>query len=117
MIIDGLEINDWSRPVIEEVRAGGVNIVHATVGVWEDLGGAMTRIGALRHLVRENDDIVAIVRTVDDMHRAKADGVLGLVLGFQNSTMLGDGVDDLIGLVALGITEPQRVSVGDGDWL
>ncbi len=90
MIIDGLEINDWSRPVIEEVRAGGVNIVHATVGVWEDLGGAMTRIGALRHLVRENDDIVAIVRTVDDMHRAKADGVLGLVLGFQNSTMLGD---------------------------
>ncbi len=39
MIIDGLQINDWSREVIRTVRSGGVNIVHATVGVWEDLGG------------------------------------------------------------------------------
>lgn len=90
MIIDGLEINDWSRPVIEEVRSGGVDVVHATVGVWEDLGGAMTRIGAFRHLCRHNSDVIRIVRTVDEMHRAKADGVLGIVLGFQNSTMLGD---------------------------
>jgi microsomal dipeptidase-like Zn-dependent dipeptidase len=90
MIIDGLEINDWSRPVIEEVRSGGVDIVHATVGVWEDLGGAMTRIGAFRHLCRHNSDIIRIVRTVDEMQQAKTDGVLGIVLGFQNSTMLGD---------------------------
>lgn len=90
MIIDGLEINDWSRPVIEEVRSGGVDVVHATVGVWEDLGGAMTRIGAFRHLCRNNSDLIRIVRTVDEIHKAKADGVLGIVLGFQNSTMLGD---------------------------
>lgn len=90
MIIDGLQINDWSRPVVEEVRSGGVNIVHATVGVWEDLAGAMTRIGAFRHFVRSNSDIIRIVTTVDEMHAAEADGVLGIVLGFQNSTMLGD---------------------------
>lgn len=42
MIIDGLQINDWSRDVIEEVRSGGVDVVHATVGVWEDMAGAMT---------------------------------------------------------------------------
>lgn len=90
MIIDGLQINDWSRPVVEEVRSGGVNVVHATVGVWEDLAGAMTRIGAFRHFVRSNSDIIRIVTTVDEMHAAEADGVLGIVLGFQNSTMLGD---------------------------
>ncbi len=90
MIIDGLEINNWSREVIEEVRSGGVDIVHATVGVWEDMAGAMTRIGAFRHLCRNNADIIRVVRTVDEMHAAKADGVLGAVLGFQNSTMLGD---------------------------
>lgn len=90
MIIDGLEINDWSRPVIEEVRSGGVDVVHATVGVWEDLGGAMTRIGAFRHLCRNNSDLIRIVRSIDEIHQAKADGVLGIVLGFQNSTMLGD---------------------------
>ena len=32
MIIDGLEINDWSRPVVERVRSGGIDIVHATAG-------------------------------------------------------------------------------------
>ncbi len=90
MIIDGLQINNWTRDVITEVRSGGVDVVHATVGVWEDLAGAMTRIGAFRHLVRQNADLIRIVRTVDEMHAAKADGAMGAVLGFQNSTMLGD---------------------------
>ncbi|MYB03330.1 MAG: membrane dipeptidase [Acidimicrobiaceae bacterium] len=90
MIIDGLEINDWSRTVIQEVRSGGVDVVHATVGVWEDLAGAMTRIGAFRHLCRHNADIVRIVTSAEQMRDAAADGVLGVLLGFQNSTMLGD---------------------------
>lgn len=90
MIIDGLQINDWSRPVVKEVRSGGVNVVHATVGVWEDLAGAMTRIGAFRHFVRSNSDIIRIVTSVDEMRQAEVDEILGVVLGFQNSTMLGD---------------------------
>ena len=90
MIVDGLQINDWSRPVIDEVRSGGVNVVHATVGVWEDLAGAMTRIGAFRHLCRQNADAIRVVTSVDDMHGAVRDDVLGALLGFQNSTMLGD---------------------------
>lgn len=97
MIIDGLEINNWSRPVIDEVRSGGVDIVHATVGVWEDTAATFQRIGALRHLVRQNADVVRIVRSTDEMHQAKADGVLGLVLGFQNSTMIGDD-PELVGM-------------------
>lgn len=90
MIVDGLEINNWSRPVVAEVRSGGVDIVHATIGVWEDLAGAMTRIGAFRHLCRENADVIRVVTTVDEMMAAVRDDVLGVVLGFQNSSMLGD---------------------------
>ena len=90
MIIDGLEINNWSRSVIEEVRSGGVDIVHATVGVWEDTAGAMQRIGAMRHLLRNNADIARIVTSTDEMRQAKSDGVLGLLFGFQNSSMIGD---------------------------
>ena len=90
MIVDGLQINDWSREVIDEVRSGGVNIVHATVGVWEDLAGAMTRIGEFRHLCRHNADAIRVVRNVAEMRAAAADDVLGALLGFQNSTMLGD---------------------------
>ncbi len=90
MIIDGLQINNWTRDVAIEAASGGVNVVHATVGVWEDLAGAMTRIGAFRHFCRHNSDVIRIVTTVDDMRRATNDGVLGVVLGFQNATMLGD---------------------------
>ena len=90
MIIDGLEINNWSRQVVTDIRSGGVDIVHATVGVWEDLAGAMTRIGAFRHLCRENSDVMRVVTNVDEMRAAVGDDVLGLVLGFQNSSMLGD---------------------------
>lgn len=97
MIIDGLEINNWSRPVIEEVRSGGIDIVHATVGVWEDTAGAMQRIGAMRHLIRNNADIARIVTSVEEMRQAKADGVLGLLFGFQNSTMIGDD-PELVGI-------------------
>ncbi len=97
MIIDGLEINNWSRSVIEEVRSGGVDIVHATVGVWEDTAGAMQRIGAMRHLIRNNADIARIVTSVDEMQQAKDDGVLGLLFGFQNSSMIGDD-PELLGI-------------------
>ncbi len=90
LVVDGLEINNWTRPVIDEVRSGGVDVVHATVGVWEDLAGAMTRIGAFRHLVRNNADAIRIVRSVEEMYTAADDGVLAVVLGFQNASMLGD---------------------------
>ena len=90
MIIDGLQINNWSRSVIEEVRSGGVDVVHATVGVWEDLAGTMTRIGGFRHLCRHNSDMIRIVASIDEIEAAVADDVLAIVLGFQNSSMLGD---------------------------
>ena len=97
MIIDGLEINNWSRPVIEEVRSGGVDIVHATVGVWEDTAAVLQRIGAMRHLIRNNADIARIVTSVEEMQQAKSDGVLGLLFGFQNSSMIGDD-PELVGM-------------------
>ena len=90
MIIDGLQINDWSRPVVEQVRSGGIDVVHATCGVWEDTAGAMTRIGSWRHFARQNADMVRIVTDVAGMEQAVTDDVLGIVLGFQNSSMLGD---------------------------
>lgn len=90
MIIDGLQINNWSREAVDTVRSGGIDVVHATVGVWEDLGAAMTRIGAFRSFVRRNADAIRIVTSVDEMHAAVDDDVLAIVLGFQNSTMIGD---------------------------
>ena len=107
MIIDGLQINDWSRPVIERIRQGGVDIVHATCGVWEDLAGAMGRIADWRHFARANDDVIRLVGSVDDMAQARDDGVLGILLGFQNSTMLGDDPENAQIFADVGIRVVQ----------
>ena len=121
MIIDGLQINDWSRDVIEEVRSGGVDVVHATVGVWEDMAGAMTRIGAFRHLCRHNTDRIRITRSGEEIHEAKADGVLAVVLGFQNSSMLGDdpemaGIFADVGIRVIQITYNIANHLGSSCW-
>ncbi|MGI9605599.1 MAG: membrane dipeptidase [Acidimicrobiales bacterium] len=121
MIIDGLEINDWSRPIIEEVRSGGIDIVHATVGVWEDTANTFTRIGAMRHLVRHNSDIVRIVTNVAEMDQAKADGVLGLLFGFQNSSMVGDdpelvGMFSDVGVKVIQLTYNIANHLGSSCW-
>ncbi len=121
MIIDGLQINDWSRDVIEEVRSGGVDVVHATVGVWEDMAGAMTRIGAFRHLCRHNSDLIRITRSVEEIHEAKADDVLAVVLGFQNSSMLGDdpemaGIFADVGIRVIQITYNIANHLGSSCW-
>ena len=60
MFVDGLEINNWSRSTIKEVKSGGIDVVHATCGVWEDLAGAITKIGDWRHFARENSDLVRL---------------------------------------------------------
>ena len=121
MIIDGLQINDWSREVIAEVRSGGVDVVHATVGVWEDLAGTMARIGAFRHLCRHNADVIRIVRSVDEIHAAVADDVLAVVLGFQNSSMLGDdpenaGIFADVGIRVVQLTYNIANHLGSSCW-
>lgn len=121
MIVDGLQINNWTRPVIEEVRSGGVDVVHATVGVWEDLAGAMTRIGTFRHLCRVNADLIRITRSVAEIERAKADGVLAIVMGFQNSSMLGDdpemaGIFADVGIRVVQLTYNIANHLGSSCW-
>ncbi len=121
MIIDGLQINNWSREVISEVRSGGIDVVHATVGVWEDLDGAMTRIGAFRHLCRHNADLIRVVRSVDEIHEAVDDDVLAVVLGFQNSSMLGDdpemaGIFADVGIRVVQLTYNIANHLGSSCW-
>jgi len=121
VIIDGLQINNWSREVISEVRSGGIDVVHATVGVWEDLDGAMTRIGAFRHLCRHNADLIRIVRSVDEIHEAVDDDVLAVVLGFQNSSMLGDdpemaGIFADVGIRVVQLTYNIANHLGSSCW-
>ena len=121
MLVDGLQINKWSRATVQEVQSGGIDVVHATCGVWEDTAGALTRIGDWRHFARENSDIVRIVKNVQEMDSAKNDGVLAVLLGFQNSSMLGDdpemaGIFADIGIRIIQLTYNISNHLGSSCW-
>lgn len=85
-VIDGLQINDWSREILLECRAGGLDAVNATCAVWEGAEETRGQVAALRALVEANADIALIAEGVGDVDAARASGRTAILLGFQNAS-------------------------------
>ncbi|RYU14837.1 membrane dipeptidase [Nocardioides iriomotensis] len=90
VIVDGLQINNWNREVIQELRTGGVTGVNATAAVWEGTEQTLRAVGEWYQLTRNNQDIVVLAETADDIRKAKDEGRVAVVLGFQNTSPFGD---------------------------
>ena len=45
LTIDGLQYSNWSREIFEQMRAGGVTAVHATLVYHENTRETLTRFG------------------------------------------------------------------------
>jgi microsomal dipeptidase-like Zn-dependent dipeptidase len=88
-IVDALQCSHFDRDLFQELRAGGVTCVTATLGFWEDTLESLDAIGKYRDLARANDDLVLIARSPGDLERAARTGRTALLLGFQNSCALG----------------------------
>jgi microsomal dipeptidase-like Zn-dependent dipeptidase len=88
MIVDALQCSHFDREIFERLRAGGVTCVTATLGFWEDTLESLDAIGRYRDLVRENEDLVLIATTADDIREAAATDRTAIVLGYQNSCAL-----------------------------
>jgi len=68
---------------------------------WDDV---VTDLGMrLADLAHQSD--VVVVRTLDDIHRAHADGRVGLVFGLEAATPIGNDLDKLDVLYGLGIRQ------------
>src|SRR5215470_18605648 len=85
-VIDALEYSRWDREIFEEWRTGGVTCVHATCAIWEDARTTLDAIGAWQRRFREHADRIMPVRRGADILSAKARGLTGVILGFQNSS-------------------------------
>ncbi len=90
VVIDGLQICNWSRDVLLENREGGVHAMNATCAVWEGPVETMQNIGDLYQLFSANADAIRQVFTAEDIVTAKRDGVVGVLLGFQNASPFAD---------------------------
>lgn len=121
IIIDGLEINRFSREVFEDMRKGGLTAVNCTVAAWEDFRGTMDNIARFKGWFREYSDIIMQVHSADDILAAKAQGKTGLYLGFQNTYPIEDRIEYLgifkdLGVQVMQLTYNTQNLVGSGCW-
>jgi len=107
MVVDGLIVSDWGRPVFEDMRRGGITAANCTCCVWENFRDTADNIVRWQGWFREHADVLLQVRTVADIHRAKREERVGVVLGFQNTSAFEDqlGYVQLFKELGVGIAQ------------
>ena len=62
VVVDGLEYSNWDRTLFEELKAGGVTVVHATVVYWEDARQTLGLLADWNRRFLEHGDLIRPVR-------------------------------------------------------
>jgi membrane dipeptidase len=93
IVIDGLIIAKWQRDVFEDMRKGGITAANCTVSVWEGFQDTVNNICEMYRHIEQNADILSLIRSTQDIHKAKACNKTGIILGFQNAYARGGGFD------------------------
>jgi membrane dipeptidase len=107
IIIDGLIIAKWDRSIFEDMRRGGLSAANCTVSVWEGFGATVANIADMKKLIRDNSELVSLVRTTGDIARAKQDGKTGIILGFQNAHAFEDNLGYIEAFADMGVRVVQ----------
>jgi microsomal dipeptidase-like Zn-dependent dipeptidase len=92
IVIDGLQYSNWSREIFEQLREGGVTMVHATIVYHEQIRETLMRIAEWNRQFELHGDLIMPVRSTDDIRRAKAEGKVGIMFGAQNCSPIEDDI-------------------------
>ncbi len=103
IVIDGLVISNWSRAVFEDMHRGGLTAANCTCSIWEGFRGTMDNVAQWKRWFEECDDILLQVHTTADIHRAKREGKVGIILGWQNTSGIEDQLGHLRSFKDLGV--------------
>lgn len=108
---------------LADARASGVTAVNITLGyVMGDLPPyehTLHEIKVWDGLIRANSDDLMGVRTAADLYRAKTEGRIGVIYGFQNGVAVGDDLSRIgtfqeLGVRVFQLTYNQANHLGDG---
>lgn len=104
LIVDGLNAsNFFKRSVLERVHQGGVTAVNATIAAWDHTHETILRLCQALHVLEHNADLVMPVRSVKDIHQAKAANRVGMIFGFQGAEPVEDKLELLLLYRQLGV--------------
>lgn len=110
----------YSRPLsdaaVAEFRASGINAMHNAVGL-ESRDDALTFLAAQQGFAGRQPELFKLVDTADDLDRAKRDGRIAMIMGFQNAPFAA--VEDVeffhgLGLRCAQLTYNNQNRIGSG---
>jgi membrane dipeptidase len=107
VIIDGLIIAKWEKAVFEDMRRGGLTAANCTVSVWEGFNDTVANIADMKSLIRQNSELVSLVRSTEDILAAKRTGKTGIILGFQNAHAFEDNLGYIEAFADMGVRVVQ----------
>jgi membrane dipeptidase len=120
LVIDGLNCAVVTRDQFERTLRGGVSIINLTaITPWSSVTGALKELEINLSAIEAMSDIACVVRSVDDIHAAKRDGKLGVIIGSQSSQMAEEDLAMLATFKRLGMrilqpTYNERCKFGQG---
>ncbi len=93
--IDNLQYANWSEKIFRQMRAGGVDAVHATICYHENFRETVQNVERFNRWFETYPDLIFHGRFASDVKRAQESGRTAIFFGFQNPSP----IEDDIGLV------------------
>jgi len=103
IVIDCLEISNWSENVFQNMRRGGLTAVNCTISILENFRQTINNIAWWHEAFYEYSDMIMPVKTVSDIQKAKLSGKTGIIFGFQNTSAIEDDLRLLSTFYELGV--------------
>ena len=119
--IDGLVIAKFSRSVFKEMQKGKITAANCTCSVWENFNQTIENLIIWNDHFERNRDIIYSVKTYKDIDKAKSQGKVGIILGWQNTSAIENDLRKLkifydLGIRIAQLTYNTQNLVGSGCW-
>lgn len=102
-LVDCLQYANWSRGVFEQMRAGGVHAVHATIAYHENFRETVANIIKWNGYFERHPALIFAGRTGGDIERAMREGRTAIFFGLQNPSPIEDDIGLVEVLQTLGV--------------
>jgi len=121
LFVDAMQYNKPERIRFEEWRKGGIGCVHVTVAIWEGARETLSVFGEWNRLFDDNDDLIALATTADDIQRIAESGRTAIVFGFQDTSPFEDDIElfeifHKLGLRIVQLTYNVQNRIASGCW-
>lgn len=119
IVIDGLEVSNWSRAVFQNMNEGGLTAVNATIAIIENFVRTMENIAWWQKAFEIHRDLISQIYTIDDIKNIKQTRKTGIIFGFQNLSPIEDDIDRLdifhnLGVRVIQMTYMEANYAGQG---